>query len=72
MTVTPAFLCLNIVSILLNFFVGLAISLAEWNEKYIFFGIFALVCWGFIFLFQIRLLHRYIEQFFNKSKSQSL
>lgn len=63
--VTPAFLCLNIITILLNFIVGLSLAYAEWDEKYVLFGLFALTCWGFIFLFQIRLLQRYIKQYIN-------
>lgn len=61
--ITPAFLCLNLVSLSLNLFVGFALSFAEWDERYAFLGLFSLTCWGIIFMFQIRLFQRYIKQF---------
>lgn len=66
MQVTPAFLLLNIVSIFLNVEVGLALAVAEWDERFTHLGIFSLACWGIIMLFQARLFIKYIRQFFIK------
>ena len=64
--ITPAFLLLNIISIALNIIVGLALSFAEWHERFAFLGLFSLTCWGIIFLFQLKLFSRYIVQYFKK------
>lgn len=66
MRVTIAFILLNIVSIFLNVIVGLALALAEWNERYSHLGIFSLACWGIIMLFQVKLFLKYIKQFITK------
>lgn len=66
MRVTIAFILLNIVSIFLNVIVGLALALAEWNERYSHLGIFSLACWGIIMLFQVKLFIKYIKQFITK------
>lgn len=64
--VTPAFLCLNIITILFNIVVGISLSLAEWDEAHLYLAVFALTCWGFIFMFQIQLLNKYIKQYLGK------
>lgn len=66
MRVTIAFILLNIVSIFLNVIVGLALALAEWDERYSHLGIFSLACWGIIMLFQVKLFLKYIKQFITK------
>lgn len=66
MRVTIAFILLNIVSIFLNVIVGLALALAEWDERYSHLGIFSLACWGIIMLFQVKLFVKYIKQFITK------
>lgn len=66
MRVTIAFILLNIVSIFLNVIVGLALALAEWNERYSHLGLFSLACWGIIMLFQVKLFLKYIKQFITK------
>lgn len=66
MRVTIAFILLNIVSIFLNVIVGLALALAEWDERYSHLGLFSLTCWGIIMLFQVKLFVKYIKQFFTK------
>lgn len=66
MQITLAFLLLNIVSIFLNVIVGLALALAEWDERYLHLGLFSLTCWGIIMLFQVKSFLKYIKQFFTK------
>lgn len=66
MRVTIAFILLNIVSIFLNVIVGLALALAEWDERYSHLGLFSLACWGIIMLFQVKLFLKYIKQFITK------
>lgn len=66
MQVTPAFLLLNIISIFLNVEVGLALAVAEWDERYTHLGLFSLSCWGIIMLFQARLFIKYTLQYFKK------
>ena len=63
MQITPAFLCLNVISIFLNVEVGLALALAEWSERYTYLGLFSLTCWGILALFQVKLCLRYLEQY---------
>ena len=69
--ITPAFLLLNVISIALNIIVGLALSFAEWHERFAFLGLFSLTCWGIIFLFQLKLFSRYIVQYFKKKVKDS-
>ena len=66
MQVTPAFLLLNIISIFLNVEVGLALAVAEWDERYANLELFSLSCWGTIMLFQARLFVKYALQYFKK------
>lgn len=66
MRVTIAFILLNIVSIFLNVIVGLALALAEWDERYSHLGLFSLACWGIIMLFQVKLFVKYVKQFITK------
>lgn len=66
MRVTIAFILLNIVSIFLNVIVGLALALAEWDERYSHLGLFSLTCWGIIMLFQVKLFVKYVKQFLIK------
>lgn len=66
MRVTIAFILLNIVSIFLIVIVGLALALAEWDERYSHLGLFSLACWGIIMLFQVKLFLKYIKQYFTR------
>lgn len=63
MQVTKSFLLLNIISIFFNLNVGFALAFAKWDLAYKNLGLFSLTAWGIVFLFQLRLLQRYIAQY---------
>ena len=66
--VTKAFLLLNVLSIVFNLNVGFALAFAKWENIYHNLGLFSLACWGIVFLLQLRLLQRYVVQYFADKK----
>lgn len=68
MVVTKAFLLLNVLNVVFNLNVGFALAFAEWHPMYENLGLFSLTCWGIVFLLQLRLLQRYVVQYFADKK----
>lgn len=72
MRITLPYLILNLILVIINAQVGVALALATWEEQYLYLGLMSLTFWGITYLFQVRLLVRYLTQYKEALKKEQL